>query len=174
MISRDSWQHLEHILDAALDLPAGDVPAWLDRACGGDADLRREVERLLDIIRRDGERPGYLDRPIDSLAGSALAEPALPLPHAGGECGPGQLVGPYRIVRRIGSGGMGVVYLAHDTRLDRRVALKLLPPALAADEAATRGLVEEARTASALDHPNSATMYDIGTADDAGLYIAMA
>ncbi len=91
------------------------------------------------------------------------------------EIRPGQTVaGKYRIVGKLGRGGMGVVYEAEDLRLERKVALKFLPAALTADPEARERFVHEARTASSLDHPNICTIHDVDETEDGGLYIAMA
>ncbi len=74
---------------------------------------------------------------------------------------PGTKLGPYAIVSQLGAGGMGVVYRAHDPRLDRHVAIKLLPPDLTRDETAKQRFLQEAKAASALDHPNICTIYEI-------------
>src|SRR5262249_12138229 len=79
----------------------------------------------------------------------------------------GTRLGPYQILARLGAGGMGEVYLAEDTRLDRKVALKLLPTQFATDADRVRRFVQEAKAASALNHPNILTIYDIGTHDGA-------
>ncbi len=173
MISRERWQLLEPVLDAALDLPAGEVSAYLDRRFAGAPELREEMERLLAALRAEGGGARFLESPPTALAVHILSEPdadAL----AADEPAEGAAIGPYRVLRRLGRGGMGVVYLARDPRLERLVALKLLPPWLAADEVATRRLAEEAKAASALDHPNIETVYDIGRTDDGCLYFAMA
>lgn len=95
----------------------------------------------------------------------------IPVP----EVKPGQTVaGKYRIVRKLGRGGMGIVYEAEDLRLGRTVALKFLPPGLTADPQARERFIHEARTASGLDHPNICTIHDVDEAEDGGLYIAMA
>ena len=87
---------------------------------------------------------------------------------------PGTTLGPYSIVSQLGQGGMGVVYQAHDPRLDRHVAIKLLPPALTRDEIAKQRFLQEAKAASALDHPNICTIYEINKTDEGQLYLVMA
>jgi serine/threonine protein kinase len=84
----------------------------------------------------------------------------------------GQMLGHYRILEKIGSGGMGEVYLAHDEKLGREVALKVLPAQLLADDSARRLLIREARTASALNHPNICTIHDVGETEGRN-YIVM-
>ena len=87
---------------------------------------------------------------------------------------PGTTLGPYEIVSQLGQGGMGVVYQAHDPRLDRHVAIKLLPPDLTRDETAKQRFLQEAKAASALDHPNICTIHEINETDDGQLYLVMA
>ena len=87
---------------------------------------------------------------------------------------PGTQLGPYAIVSQLGQGGMGVVYQAHDPRLNRHVAIKLLPPDLTRDETAKRRFLQEAKAASALDHPNICTIFEINETDDGQLYLVMA
>ncbi len=101
--------------------------------------------------------------------------PTRTLKVAAVEVQPGQTVaGKYRIVRKLGRGGMGVVYEAEDLRLKRTVALKFLPPGLTADAEARERFVHEAQAASGLDHPNICTIHEVDETEDGGLYIVMA
>ncbi len=87
---------------------------------------------------------------------------------------PGAQLGPYSVVSQLGQGGMGVVYLAQDPRLKRLVAIKLLPPDLTRDETAKQRFQQEAQAASALDHPNICTIFEINETADGQLYLVMA
>jgi tetratricopeptide (TPR) repeat protein len=169
-VSDPEWPRLEALFAAALPLPPVDRDAFLDHECAGDDALRRRLRDLLDAHEAlDGDSPagrGFLGSLDSSRAALLLdAEPDEEEPVS---------VGRYRIVRRIGAGGMGRIYLAHDPGLDRPVALKLLPRFLGADPAANRRFVEEARAASRLDHPHIGTVYEIGETADGRLFIAMA
>jgi hypothetical protein len=159
-MDRERWQRICEILNQALQLPAEQRPAYLDDACGGDAPARAEVESL--IAAANGS--GLLDRPVasPSQATTTMELSALAA---------GRRIGPYRIVEMLGRGGMGVVYKAIDTRLDRLVALKLLSHAEGSELDRARFL-REAKAASALNHPNIVTVYEYNTID--GLdFIAM-
>ncbi len=172
---RDSWRRAAAILDEALELPAARRPAALDELCAGDADLRAEVEAFLAA---DVEAGGFLEKPVGDYASTLLASgPSRPRgagATAAGEPAAGHRLGPYRVVREIGAGGMGVVYEGWDSRLDRRVALKLLPPEWSRHAVAKERFVREARAAAALDHPNICNVHDVGESDDGQLYIVMA
>ena len=86
----------------------------------------------------------------------------------------GSQLGPYRVTAELGHGGMGVVYTAHDPRLDRQVAIKVLPPNLTRDDTAKQRFLQEAKAASALDHPNICNIHEINETDDGQLYLVMA
>jgi class 3 adenylate cyclase len=156
------WPRLREILGSALELPSGERAAFLDRACEDRPTLRREVDSLLAAHGR----PGVLDRPLAvATVGTDAAIDAAP---ALGRSAP-----HYRILERVGGGGMGVVYSARDRRLERIVALKFLPPHLSTDETAKARFLVEAQAAAALDHPNICTIYEVGETDDGQLFLAM-
>ena len=157
----ERFRRVSALFDEALDQPDDQRTIWLARACAGDAELEAEVRRMLDAH----ERAGILDRSIGGLASRALDE--VQTVHSG-------TIGPYRILREVGRGGMGVVFQAQDERLGRHVALKLLPRHLTFDPSAKSRLLTEARAASALDHSGICTIYDVGEAEDGAVYIAMA
>ena len=164
MITTDRWRRLGEIFERAMELPADEQHTFLTTACPEDEALRHEVERML---RAAADTGGVLDRSLGAIAADALAggPPAIEA---------GDWVGPYQVRREVDRGGMGVVYEAHDPRLDRRVALKCLPPGLQADARAKAQFLAEARAVAALDHPNICTVYELGDAGPGGLFIAMA
>ena len=134
----DRWAEANRIFHDALAHPADARPAFVREACGDDEGLRDEVLSLL----------GFHEH-----AESFLSTPAADVTLAGTH------VGPYRVLREVGHGGMGVVYLAEDTRLGRTVALKAIPPAWVDDDARRERLRHEARAAAALSHPGVAVVY---------------
>ena len=139
----DRWQQASRILEIALERDPGELVSYLDEACGNDDQLRREVESLLAASEHAG---GLLDDPAMKLA--------APLFINDSESMLGQSIGRYRIIRALGAGGMGEVYLAHDTRLGRKIALKLLPIRVTTDKDRLRRFEQEAHAASTLSHPN--------------------
>ncbi|MCX6632179.1 MAG: protein kinase, partial [Candidatus Solibacter sp.] len=152
----ERWARIKEVFGAALELPEAGRDAYLKQSCGSDVSLCEEVERLLDAER------GSLENPmLDALA--RLAPPDL---------AHGEMLGPYRVETKIGQGGMGVVYRAWDTRLDRRIALKVLRPEQVNDPVHRQRLAREARAASALSHPNIVTVHDVGSDRNID-YIAM-
>ena len=151
----EKWQQLDKIFQAALVLDPPDRAAFLDHACKGDVTLRREVESL---INSHDDAGSFISSPAIEASPSLMAiDPADSLIQ--------QQIGPYLILSQIGAGGMGEVFLAHDTRLGRKMALKLLPEFFTMDEQRVKRFKQEAYAASALNHPNIITIHDIGEAD---------
>jgi serine/threonine protein kinase/tetratricopeptide (TPR) repeat protein len=161
---RPDWGNVQSIFAQAVELPPAERESFLAQTCSTDPDLRQQVERLLSAHDSAG---GFLEA-LDAERAAALID------DAGDTDAPPDRIGAYRIVRRLGGGGMGVVYLAHDTRLDRPVALKLLRDRYGTDDGARRRLIAEAQAASALDHPHIVPVYEIGEAPDGRMFIAMA
>ena len=141
----------QSILVSALDLPAQERNAYIEDACAGDNQLKQDV--LILLSQSDN---GIPENVMDS-AQSVI----------------GDIIGPYEIEGIIGAGGMGMIHKAKDTRLDRLVALKCLPPHLTIDNQNRERFLNEARAVSRLDHPNICTLYDIGETKDKQLYLAM-
>jgi serine/threonine-protein kinase len=162
-------ERLGFLLEEALALPPEQRMRFLEDKCGPDTSLREELASLLAASVTSA---GYVDGLANQVVLKAVAA-ALVEHESHNELTNGDIVAHYEVIERIG-GGMGMVYKARDLKLGRAVALKCLPPALAADEAARRRLYAEARAASALDHPNIGTVYEIGEAEPGGLFIALA
>jgi serine/threonine protein kinase len=162
----DRFSRVEQIYHQTLERPEEERRAFLAQACDGDDDLRREAEELLSFDNKAGS---FIESPAVNVAARALAGKA--------EQGKkidlvGQTILHYRVLEKIGEGGMGIVYKALDTRLQRQVAIKVLPPEIIGDRERRRRLVQEARAASALNHPNIITIHDIDHVDGTD-FIAM-
>jgi serine/threonine protein kinase len=150
----ERWRQIERLFHSALKRAPGERAALLAEACAGDDELRREVESLLAEHARDA---GLLETAAGDLAADwAQDRERATLP---------QSLGHFRILSLLGKGGMGEVYLAEDLNLHRKVALKLLPSEFTEQETRPRRFEQEARAASALNHPNIITIYEIGEAD---------
>jgi serine/threonine protein kinase/Tol biopolymer transport system component len=159
----ERWQQIDQLFHSALKCEPAARAAFLERACTGDEALRREVESL--IVSHE-QPDSLIESPAADLAAELLAGSGAALPA-------GEIVGPYKIVSLLGEGGMGEVYLAQDTRLGRQVALKLLPTYLSGDNDRLRRFGQEARAASALNHPNVCVVHEIGKTDEGRHYIVM-
>ena len=152
----ERWKQVNDLFQSAVERAPEERAAFLDESCHGDEGMRREVESLLTSHER---AENFIEVPAFEVA------PELVTNDKAGAL-VGKLIGHYRIESLIGVGGMGEVYLARDERLGRKAALKLLPDNLTIDEAQLSRFKNEARSASALNHPNILTVYEIGAEGD--------
>ncbi|MGB5036773.1 MAG: bifunctional serine/threonine-protein kinase/formylglycine-generating enzyme family protein [Blastocatellia bacterium] len=151
----ERYQRISAIVDGALDLPECERDRFVELKCAGDEDLREHVTRLLEAEKR---HDSFLDVPAFEVAARDAAEHHI-------DSLIGRHLGPYRIDSLLGVGGMGEVFRAEDTRLNRPVALKLLPTSASFDEAARRRFLREARAASALSNSGIVTIHSIERVD---------
>ena len=147
------WQQIDTVLQQVLDLPSAERKSFIAEVCEGDDELTREVSSLAKAYEESG----------DFIEQSALMSDAEIL-FSFGDNNIGRELGPYRIKERLGVGGMGEVYLAEDQRLNRSVALKMLPDYIS-DEFRLNRFRKEARAASGLNHPNIITIHEVGEHD---------
>src|SRR5262245_58844553 len=154
MNAKEKWERVRDLFLQAVELRPEERGRFLDETCGSDSELRGEIESLLAH-----------DSDVDGFAG-VLQETVESLFHAT-TLKPGTRVGDYEIQQLIGSGGMGEVYQARDSRLARDVAIKVLPAFLTSHPERLRRFEQEARAAAALNHPNILAVYQMGVYDGA-------
>src|SRR5438046_1554112 len=153
-MDKEHWGKIKGLLDDSLKLAASERAAFLKKNCA-DEEMRREVESLLSSFDNPDS---FLEKPGTELF-SVIAENE--------QLKAGQVITHYKLIRPLGAGGMGEVYLAHDTKLNRKVALKVLPADLISNRERLHRFEQEAQAASALNHPNIITIHEIGEIDGA-------
>ena len=158
-MSPERWQQINQIFYDALERAPAERAAFLAQACGADEELRREV---LTLLAAEAKPDALLEQPLDAVAAELWSDSTSTAQFAALS---GTQLGTYQIIQAIGRGGMGEVYLAQDQKLSRRVALKLLPERFTHDPERLYRFRQEARAASALNHPNIVMIFDIGEQD---------
>ncbi len=152
----EQWRKISELFEAALERPVNERAVFLAHACAGDDEIQRRLEAMLAADARD-------DLMIDGRAYEILSAPLPSMPGPDeSQSFSGEVIGTYQLTRELGRGGMGTVYLAYDTRLERQAAVKLLPSRLSNNPERVYRFQREARSASALNHPNIITIYDFG------------
>jgi serine/threonine-protein kinase len=152
-VNNQRWESIARIYEQALEQDEGTRGAFLDEACGGDLEMRQELETLLAQDRA----PGLMDRSVWDAASQLLDDAA--------RLAPGTILGPYQIDELVAEGGMGQVFRATDSRLNRSVAIKVLPPSVGIDRVLRERFGREAQAGASLTHPHICTLYDVGSHD---------
>ncbi|MBZ5537087.1 MAG: protein kinase [Acidobacteriia bacterium] len=154
-MEHERWKQIDKVFEAALEREPLERATFLEQACAGDEALRKQVESLL---ASDEQARTFIERPAVEIAAQSLSSQQT-------KSMMGRLVGSYRILQPLAAGGMGQIYLAKDTKLDRLVALKVFPASLTQDGDRIRRFEQEARAVSALNHPGILTIYEVGQSE---------
>lgn len=163
MITHERWQRIKEIFQSAQELGPTERADFLNKACAGDESIRAEVEAWLTA---DASNEDFLSAPAYQFAAGILAD-------VESEFSAGNKVGRYTILCPLGAGGMGQIYLAEDAQLGRKIALKLISPEFATNPRRVHRFEQEARAASALNHPNVCVIHEIAVTDSGRHFIAM-
>ena len=158
-MNADRWKQIDELFDAVLELSETGREAFLSARCNGDEALKKEILSLLEAQKETG---GFMENSAMNLMAKEIANDQTTVVDFSIL---GRELGNYRIERQLGAGGMGEVFLAHDAKLNRKVALKILPAEFVLDAERVKRFEREAKAVSALNHPNIVTIYDFGQMD---------
>ena len=160
-MNSERWQKVKKLFDVAVELAPVKRQRFLDKSCGADEELRRDVENLLASF---SDAESFMEQPVAVEIISFIIEPK--------NLEAGKSFGHYEIIKQIGAGGMGEVYLARDNKLDRQVAVKILNENFAKYESNLQRFIKEAKAASALNHPNILVIHEIGESEDTNYIVS--
>lgn len=161
-MNSERWQKVKRLFDAAIELEPDARARFLDDACASDADLRADIEKLMTS---SADAEDFLEAPAANQVASSIVEPK-------GMLRTGDRYAHYKILRQVGVGGMGEVYLAEDEKLDRRVAIKILNERFRKNDSHLQRFIREAKAASSLNHPNILIIHEIGVSDEANFIVS--